>query len=226
MRRRAVATLAVLAGVAGSPATAWARPSATLDAGTVFFFSDTLALVGRGGASLRLDDGTRASADAIAVDLKTDRAVLAGHARIARGTASASADAIALQLDGDRVDLLDVSAGDRRTTRALGPATDAPTEPARFAFPDVVDRFAYIRARHAAITPHANVRFLPAAFPTSVGAVPVPSYLRLRRIGPAAGGLRPAVRPVGDLDRAHHHPRALDRRGGSGRRLARTARLG
>ena len=176
-RRRAVATLAVLAGIAGSPATAWARPSATLDAGTVYFFSDTLVLIGRGGASLRLADGTRAGADAITVDLRTDRVVLAGHAKITRGSATASADAIALELGSDRVDLLDLTVGDRRTTRALGAATDVPTEPARFAFPDFADRYAYIRARHAAITPRANVRFLPAAFPTSVGAVPVPSYL-------------------------------------------------
>ncbi|MEA2687989.1 MAG: hypothetical protein QOD51_596, partial [Candidatus Eremiobacteraeota bacterium] len=47
----------------------------------------------------------------------------------------------------------------------------------RFAFPDVDDRGAFIRSKHAKITPHADVRFTPAAFPTSVGGVPVPSYL-------------------------------------------------
>lgn len=179
--RRAVAALAAACAVAvacaASPRPASARASAVLDAGGIVFFSDTLALVARDGASLSLADGTRARADAAYVDLKTDRVVLAGHARLARGAASAAADAIALDLDGDRVDLLDASAGVSRTTRALGAPSAAEFDAARFAFPDVDDRNAFIKSKHAAITPHADVRFTPAAFPTSVGGVPVPSYL-------------------------------------------------
>jgi hypothetical protein len=160
-----------------APCAASARSAASLDGGTIVFFADTLALVARDGAALSLADGTRARADAAYVDLKTDRVVLAGHAHVERGTASADADAVALEIDGDRVDLLDAASGVSRTTRALGAAVAADFEAQRFAFPDVDDRSAFIRSRHAKITPHADVRFTPAAFPTSVGGVPVPSYL-------------------------------------------------
>ncbi len=169
------------------PGAAFARASASLDAGSVVFFSDTLALVARDGATLTLSDGTRARGDAAYVDLRTDRAVLAGHARIVRGDASVTADAIALELDTSRVDLLDASTGVSRTTRRLGAATAAEFDASRFAFPDVDDHGAFIRSRRAAITPHADVRFTPASFPTSVGGVPVPSYLYTYATGAGFG---------------------------------------
>jgi hypothetical protein len=175
MRRRLV--LLVVAACAAIPSAATARTSATLDGGTIVFFSDTLALIARNGATIRLPDGTRGDADAAYVDLKNDRIVLAGHARLARGSAASAADAIALEMGGQRVDLLDAATGVTRTTRALGAGTAAEIDAQRFAFPDVDDRFAFIRSRHATIVAHANVRFTPASFPTSVGGVPVPSYL-------------------------------------------------
>jgi hypothetical protein len=159
------------------PQAARARASATLEGGTISFFADTLSVVARDRASLRLIDGTHVSGDAAYVDLKNDRAVLAGHARIEHGGTTVSADAIAVDLDANRVDLLDVGTGVSRTTRTLGSPVHAEIDAKRFAFPDVDDRYAFIRSRHAAITPRANVRFSPAAFPTSVGGVPVPSYL-------------------------------------------------
>ena len=168
---------ACVASWAASTCAADARASATLEGGSVVFFSDTLALVARDGATLALTDGTRAHADAAFLDLKTDRAVLAGHARVVRGAASASGDAIVIEIDGDRVDVLDGASGVARTTRALGASAPAEFDAQRFAFPDVEDRGAFIRSKRAAITPHADVRFTPAAFPSSVGGVPVPSYL-------------------------------------------------
>ncbi|BDE07680.1 hypothetical protein WPS_29560 [Vulcanimicrobium alpinum] len=173
---RRAAALALFA-CALAPAAATARAAAMLDGGTVVFFSDTLALVARDGATLRLADGTRCSADAAYVDLKRNRAVCAGNARVVHGAASVRADAVALELDGPRVDLLDATDGVTRTTRDLRAPAPAEIDGERFAFPDVDDRTAYIRSRRATIVPRANVRFTPAAFPTSVGAVPVPSYL-------------------------------------------------
>jgi hypothetical protein len=192
--RTAVAAL-VAACVLGVPCAASARAPAVLDGGGIVFFSDTLALVARDGASLALADGTRARADAAYVDLKTNRVVLAGHARVARGAASAAADAIALDLDGDRVDLLDATAGVSRTTRALGAPVAAEFDAVRFAFPDVDDANAFIKSKHAKITPRADVRFTPASFPTSVGGVPVPSYLYTYATGAgfAAGSLAGAT---------------------------------
>lgn len=174
--RVAVASLAAACALA-VPCAAFARASAVLDGGTILFFSDTRALVARDGAALELADGTRARADAAYVDLKTNRVVLAGHAHVARGAASAAADAIALELEGDRVDVLDAASGVSRTTRALGAAVAAEFDAARFAFPDVDDRNAFIKSKHAKITPRADVRFTPASFPTSVGGLPVPTYL-------------------------------------------------
>ena len=175
--RRALAAALVCAAWTAAPQTAQARASATLEGGTVSFFADTLSLVAREGASLRLIDGTHVSAQAAYIDLKNDRAVLAGQARIEHGRTTVSADAIAVDLDANRVDLLDLTTGVSRTTRTLGSPVHAEIDAKRFAFPDVDDRYAFIRSRHAAITARANVRFSPAAFPTSVGGVPVPSYL-------------------------------------------------
>lgn len=175
--RRALATAVLAACAAALPCAASARAAAVLDGGSVVFFADTLALVARNGVTLSLSDGTRARADAAYVDLKSDRVVLAGHAHVARGRASADADAVALDIDGERVDLLDAASGVTRTTRALGAASAADFDAQRFAFPDVDDRNAFIKSKHATIAPHADVRFKPAAFPTSVGGVPVPSYL-------------------------------------------------
>lgn len=162
---------------AALPCAASARATASLDGGTIVFFADTLGLVARNGATLRFADGTRAAGDAAYVDLKNDRIVVAGHARVMRGEASANADAVALDLDGDRVDLLDLASGVSRTTRTLATRTPDAIDAQRFAFPDVEDGAAFIRSRHATISPHADVRFTPASFPTSVGGVPVPSYL-------------------------------------------------
>lgn len=175
MRRLAAFTAA--ASLAALPLAASARATVTLDGGTLLFFADTLGIVARDGATLRLADGTRANADSAYVDLRRDRALLAGHARITHGTAVASADAIAIDLDADRVDLLDAATGASTTTRALGAPVPTEIDATRFAFPEVDDTYAYIRSRHAAITPHADVRFVPASFPTSVGGLPVPSYL-------------------------------------------------
>ncbi len=174
--RRALAFTAAM-GIAALPAAVDARAIARLDGGTLFFFADTLAIVARDGATLQLDDGTHAHADAAYVDLKTDRVLLAGHASVTHRATVTSADAIALDFDDPRVDLLDTATGASTTTRALGAAAAAPIDAARFAFPEVDERSAFIRAKHAAITPRTGVRFSPAAFPTSVGAVPVPSYL-------------------------------------------------
>ena len=161
----ALAALACGALVLLAPCAARARSAATLDGGTIVFFADTLALVARDGTTLTLADGTRARADAAYVDLKTDRVVLAGHAHVERGAASADADAVAIEMDGDRVDLLDAASGVTRTTRALGTPAAADFDAQRFAFPDVDDRSAFIRSKHAKIAPHADVRFTPGGVP-------------------------------------------------------------
>jgi hypothetical protein len=173
--RRTAALLGTVLVLA--PAAASARATVALDGGSLAFFADTLAIVARGGATLGLADGTRASADAAFVDLRNDRAVLAGHAHVARAGRTRDADAIVVDLDGPRVDLLDAASGVTETTRALAAPKPAGFDAERFAFPDVDDRTAFIRSRRARITPHADVRFVPASFPTSVGGVPVPSYL-------------------------------------------------
>jgi hypothetical protein len=175
--RRTAAVVVAAASVASFPLAASARATVALYGGTLVFFADTLGIVARNGATLSLADGTRAQADTAFVDLKSDRAVLAGHAQISHGSASVSADAIAVDLDADRVDLLDAATGATTTTRALGTPVATVIDGERFAFPEVDDANAYIRSRHATITPHADVRFVPAAFPTSVGGLPVPSYL-------------------------------------------------
>jgi hypothetical protein len=176
--RRLAAAIAVTVCAAAFPCAASARASATLDGGSVVFFADTLALFARDGATLALADGTRAHADAAYLDLKTDRAVLAGHATAAHGAANLAADAIVVEIDTNRVDVLDAANGTvTQTTHALGAAQPAAFDAQRFAFPEVEDRGAFIRSKHAVIVPHADVRFTPAAFPTSVGGFPVPSYL-------------------------------------------------
>lgn len=168
----AIAALFVLAPVAAT-----AKTTVTLDGASVYFFADVLALAARGGAELRFSDGTVANGDAAYLDLRTDRAVVAGHVRVRHRRETLAADVVGFDLESERVDVLALASGASRTTRALGTVTDEPIEAATFTFPDVADNRAYIRSRHADVVAKTSVRFRPAAFPTSIGAPPVPSYL-------------------------------------------------
>ena len=182
---RRVAAVVLCCAAAFAPLAAHARASVHLRGGRVFFFTDTLALVARDGAVLTLDDGTVVRGDAAYLNLREDRALIAGHASSSHGGAAAAGDAIAVQLDRDEMTVLDASAGARTMTRALGLGESTGIDPGVFTFPEVLDDRAYIRGRRADIVLHANVRMTPAAFPTSVGAVPVPTYLYT--FAPAAG---------------------------------------
>jgi hypothetical protein len=163
------------------PATAAAE--ARLDGGTLYFYADSLDVVARGGATFHLANGTEVRGDAAFVDLRADRAVVAGNARIVRGTAALSADAIAFDLSTRVVDVLHVENGIARADAALTSTQPAPADGDRFAFPDLADGRAYIRSRRAEIVARTSVRFRPAAFPTSVGAPPVPMYLYIFATG-------------------------------------------
>ena len=156
---RITAAAAAAAGFAlllFAPATAAA--TLRLRADDVAFFAGPLAIVARGDVAIDAGTAGRGRADAAYVDLRKNRMVLAGDARL--GTHAG--DALAVDLDRGRIDELSLAGG------ASG---------GDFAFPDVDPHAVFIRAKRVAIVPHANARFSPAAFPTSVGAPPVPSYL-------------------------------------------------
>jgi hypothetical protein len=159
------------------PLPALAKPVAQIDGGTVLFYNDSLGIVVRNGVTLHLADGRVASGDAAFVDLRGDRAVIAGNAQITRGTTTIHADALAFDLPARKIDVLRSDTGIMRTDGTLRELQAAPDDGDAFAFPDLVDRRAYIRARHADIVSRTSVRFRPAAFPTSTGAPPVPMYL-------------------------------------------------
>lgn len=179
----AVAALAVL-GTSGAAA---ARPTFDVRAGVLSFFSDVLGIVARDGATVRFANGTSARADAAYVDLVNDRIILAGTASAARTTQNVSGDVIAIDLDAGIMDVLDATSGMREGKLDLANFADAPINRDRFAFPDLDERRSYIRARRATVTAHANVRFSPAAFPTSPGSLPVPSYLFTFAANPSFG---------------------------------------
>lgn len=193
MRARALVT--VLALVTLWPLAAAAKPEARVDGGSVLFYNDSLSLIVRNGVTMRLADGTLASGATAYVDLRTDRALIAGNAQIARGATVLHADALAFNLSGRNVDVLrndtGIAVADAKLTR-LQPAPEAGTA---FVFPDFDDRHAYIRARRADIVSRTSVRLRPAAFPTSAGAPPVPMYLYTFAAGNgyAATALAPAA---------------------------------
>jgi len=186
-RRTHVATFVAtcVLGATGLPAEA--RVTYDLRAGGVSFFADAVALVAHDRVRIAFANGLQAEADGAYADLTHDRIVLAGHAKLRAGNRTASADAAALDLAGGRIDLLDASQGARTTTFALATAHAAPIAGDRFAFPELEERRAYIRARRAEVTAHANVRLLPASFPNSPGAVPVPAYLYTYAANPSFG---------------------------------------
>jgi hypothetical protein len=159
------------------PLPAAAATEARLSGGTLFFYADSLGIVARNGATLVLANATVVSGDAAYVDLRADRAVVAGNARIARGATTLLADAIAFDLSGRRIDVLRTDTGIARADATLMQTVPAPADGPQFAFPDLTDARAYIRARRAEIVARTSVRFRPAAFPTSAGAPPVPMYL-------------------------------------------------
>lgn len=183
VRGRTVVTLA--AALTCCPVAAGAAAVLTADGGRISFFPDALALAIRGDARIRLADGTALSGASAYIDLRGGRGLVAGGATIGVGPATRSADAIAFAIAGPRVDLLDLASGAQRTTRALEPPEAEPIPAGAFFFPDLDDGQAFIRSRHAEVALGAGVRFEPASFPTSVGALPVPMYLYA--YAPAAG---------------------------------------
>ncbi len=156
--RIATAAAAAVGFVFAAATATNAASTVRLGASEVAFYAGPLAIVAHGNVSVDAGSAGHGSADAVYVDLRKNRLVLAGHALLG----SRSADAIAIDLDRGRVDTLRVEDG--------ATAGD-------FDFPDVDPRGLFIRARRATIVPHANARFSPASFPTSTGAPPVPSYL-------------------------------------------------
>jgi hypothetical protein len=187
MRRLPAAAFAACAFVAALTVAADARVTYDLRAGGVSFFADAVALVAHDRVRIAFANGLHAEADAAYADLTHNRIVLAGHAVLQAGSRRASGDAAAVDLESGRVDILDATAGARETTLALGTAKAVPIAGDRFAFPELEERRAYIRARRAEVTAHANVRLLPANFPNSPGAVPVPAYLYTYAANPSFG---------------------------------------
>ena len=175
MRARALAGVLALATL--WPIQAQAKPVAEIDGGAVLFYPDSLSIFVRDGVTAHLSDGLVVSGDAAYVDLRANRAVVAGNARITRGATSVRADALAFDLPGRKIDLLRNGTGIARVDASLADTRPAPEDAAGFVFPQAADKKAYIRARHAEIVSRTSVRFRPAAFPTTAVAPPVPIYL-------------------------------------------------
>ena len=167
----------VVAFCALAPACASAKPAAIIDAGIVAFFSDSLGVIARNGTTVALGNGLHITGDTAYVDLRADRAVIAGDVRMRRGSAVVHADAVAFDLPGKRIDIERAESGITRTDAAFAAEVAAPGDGSAFTFPDLDDKRAYILARHAEVTSKTSVRFRPARFPTSAGAPPVPLYL-------------------------------------------------
>ncbi|GAC1596470.1 MAG: hypothetical protein NVS3B28_27990 [Candidatus Velthaea sp.] len=179
----ATLTLAALA----TPQMADARPAMDVSAGRVNFFADIPGIVARDRVRITCESGLELRGESAYIDLHENRLVIAGNALATRGSLDVTADAIAVDLNEHRVDVLRADSGAERLSVALDAARAETIEPDRFAFPELDDARTYIRARHAAITPNANARFMPAAFPNSPGAVPVPSYLYTFATNPSFG---------------------------------------
>ena len=169
---RARALVFALALVTLWPLRAEAKPVAEIDGGAVLFYSDSLGIVVRNGVTLHLAGGMVVSGDTAYIDLRADKAIVAGSAQITRGAVTLHADALAFDLPGRKLDGLRSDTGIARADATLTQLQPAPDDGDAFAFPDLVDRRAYIRARHASIVSRTSVRFRPAAFPTSAGAPP------------------------------------------------------
>jgi hypothetical protein len=148
----------VLVALLATATAAAAKSTLQLRADDVSFSANALAIVARGAVTVDGAAVGSGGADAAYVDLRRNTLVLAGRAHLGR----TGADALAVDLDDGHVAALNVD--------AEGASGD-------FAFPDLDPREVFIRSHAATVTPHANVRFTPAAFPSSVGAVPVPTYL-------------------------------------------------
>ena len=158
MRLRLAALVLTVGFAVGATRAVEAKATISLNAREMAFYATTLAIVAHGDVAIDAAGLGRGSADAAYVDMRKNRFVLAGHARLG----AHAGDALAVDVENRTVDVLSVEDG----------ATNGD-----FTFPDVNPRDVFIRSRHAAIVPHANARFTPASFPSSAGAVPVPSYL-------------------------------------------------
>ena len=174
---RARALVAALALFALWPQPGSAKPVAEIAGGTVYFYVESLSIAVRNGVTVRLSNGMVISGTSAFVDLRADKAVIAGNAEILLGTTRLRADALAFDFPARRIDVLRAGSGIARADATLTQLEPAPDDGDAFVFPDLVDKKAYIRARRAEIVSRTSVRFLPASFPTTTGAPPVPMYL-------------------------------------------------
>jgi hypothetical protein len=177
LRRRTAFAIAVAAilGACALPATA--KPTLEMRAVSLSFFADVLGIIARTDATITTTDGFTFTGKAAFVDLQHNRLVVTGDAEARNFAHTIRADTIAYDLDSHAIDVLDAATGAQHAAADLHTLRAEPIDSDRFDFPDLDDRRTYIRSRHVFITPHANVRFAPAVFPTSPGAIPVPSYM-------------------------------------------------
>ena len=156
---------------------------ATLDvrAGTLDFYSDVLALVAHDRVVAKISDRTIVS-DYAYIDVYHDRAVFGGDVHLREG---ASERAFAtLAVDIDTLTGMGITGDDTPRVLALAhldPAEDHPLDALptgdAFAVTAFDGRSPYIRARHAILSAHANLRLTPAAFPSNLFAPPAPTFL-------------------------------------------------
>jgi len=132
---RARALVFALALVTLWPLRAEAKPVAEIDGGAVLFYSDSLGIVVRNGVTLHLAGGMVVSGDTAYIDLRADKAIVAGSAQITRGAVTLHADALAFDLPGRKLDVLRSDTGIARADATLTQLQPAPDDGDAFAFP-------------------------------------------------------------------------------------------
>jgi hypothetical protein len=186
VRRLAACAVAVAVLLTATVTPAAAKSVFDVRATSLEFFADVLAIIARTDTTITAG-GLTLTGNAAYADLQHNRILVTGAAAIRNATRIVHADAIVYDVDAHTVDILDAIGGAQRGAPGLQAFAAVAIDSDRFEFPDLDDHRTYIRSNHAIVSAHANVRFAPAVFPTSPGALPVPSYMYTFSSNPGFG---------------------------------------
>jgi len=152
-----------------------------ISADDLTYDSDRFLLIGRGNVHMSDTDGFTATARYLAMDLKADRLVIAGHidVKTAHGEHLLGA-ALSLFLDVERAYYLPVVGGPDRWTYLNNdfahPLLGREMPGDAFALPDPSMHRPFLHGHRAVVAPHRLMRFGAGMLDTEVVVVPVPTY--------------------------------------------------
>ncbi|HEV3156425.1 MAG TPA: hypothetical protein VGZ00_03700 [Candidatus Baltobacteraceae bacterium] len=152
------------------------------------FFSDRYLLVGEGTVRLRRPDGTTIEGDYLAMNIRLNRYIIAGHVHLTTKAGTFDGAGFSEFIDQHRIYFLPVTDKPDRWTFLdndfAHPLLGREMPGDAFELPPNDLGAAYIQSREADIRPHQFIRFTPAGLNVEGVFIPLPDYVLIFSANP------------------------------------------